>query len=313
MHYRVNSDGTYEYKRASRMWSAVRVIAFAVTMGILAFAAFTLMGCDFLEPKYPSPVTGQPMTALQLMAEDRAEKSKEDRTAAEERDALAAEQAKAKAELQAKALAADKAYKARLLAAKKSNADAQAEADAAKLDYETALAEIDAAGQATVETLTLKFNAIDQRQKDAATAHAERYSVAYDTLQLKAQQQGNLVNGVAQMVQSVPGVGAVAAPFIQSAGGQALLGLLGGGTTIGLLARRGGKKADDAYDAGAAQAKKDAEEARAKEHAAWDESLKTILLLTHQPPAQLVASLAALTPPEIKSSPAPVPPSSVTP
>lgn len=260
-----------------------------VVLFAAAIAALTLSGCEWLEPKYPSPETGKPVTAIELYAEQQRVEAKQKREQSEEREKLSAEQAAAKAELTAKTLAADRAYKARLVAAKKANADAQAEADLAKADYEAALEGIGAEGAATVETLTLKFNALDARQQAAATELHAKYTLGLDTIQYKQDQRGAVVSGVLNnpLLGQIPVVG----PALQSDGVKALAALVVGGGGIGFLNRRAGKKADGAYDEGYAKAKAEFEEQRAREHAAWDQSQLQMLSLLHQPPAALIAGL----------------------
>jgi len=252
-----------------------------------AVCASLVGGCEWLEPKYPSPETGQPLTAVELFSEQQRVEAKQKREQAAEREQLTTEQAAAKAELQARTLAADKAYKARVLAAKKANADAQAEADAARLEYEAELASIDASGTATIETLTLKFNALDAKQQAAATELHSKYTLGLDTIQYKQEQRSSALSSVMPLLGQIPVVG----PALQSQGGQALAALLVGGGGIGFLNRRAGQKSDKSYDEGYATAKKEAEEQRAREHAAWDQSQLQMLSLLHQPPAALLAGL----------------------
>lgn len=247
---------------------------------LLVALVCTQAGCEWLEPKYPSPETGQPVTAIELYAEQQRVEAKQKREQDAEREKLAAEQAEAKAALQTKTIAADRAYKAKVAAAKKSNTDAQADLDLARVDYEATLEGIGAEATATVETLTLKFNALDSKQQAAAAELHAKYTLGLDTIQYRQDQRGAIVSGVlnSPLVSQIPVVG----PMLQSQGAQALAALVVGGGGIGFLNRRASKKADAAYDEGAAKAKAEAEEQRAREHAAWDAAQLQVLTMARQ-------------------------------
>ena len=244
-------------------------------------AGFCVLGCGLFEPKYPSPVTGKPLTALEMIAEQNTEKAKKDEHDAAEKLRIEQERDQAKADLAHKVLDADRAYKAKLESAKRANSNAQANADAARSEYEAALAAVDREGRTTVESLTLKFNAMQDRQAQEAAKLEGRYSVAFQGLETRATQQTALVNAAASLGNMIPG----AAPLLQSQAGVAVLGLLGGGSALGILSRNGRKQSDAAYDEGYAKAKAEAEQQRQREHEAWDNSANAVLMTYRAPPA----------------------------
>jgi len=265
-------------------------------------AALLLAACSYFEPKYPSPLTGRPATAAELVAERQGEEARVKREQAAEESALRQDQAKSRAEFETKVIDANAAYKARLRAASKTNRDAQAEADAARQEFDDQMERIGAAGKAEVERLNLAFGSMDRRHTDESAGVKAAYDTAFDALSASYQQRLGVAQGVASspILQSVPVLG----PALQQASSSGLFQLLLGGGGAAMLAGRGRKQSDDSYEEGRATAKKEAEEARAREHAAWDQSMAMAFALMRPPPVQIPASITDLSVPPAKPAPA---------
>lgn len=148
------------------------------------------------------------------------------------------------------------------------------------------------------DELEKQLSAADRRIADARSAEAEKIEVNEAETNAKLaeiQRQNDRMLGIANLVKSIPGVSAAAGSVGVDPNAITTL-LLGGALTGGINSWRGRRKqeqlsaqakseADAAWDAGFKAAQDQAEQARAREHAAWEESQRSLLLLHTTPPA----------------------------
>lgn len=209
----------------------------------------TMAGCDSFEPKVPSPRDGRPVNASQLQMEYlRIEQEK----AAED----VAAKAKAEREQRAAKAAADAAL---------ADLDARAEIDAATA--KAARANIIRDYGVKREAISAGYLA-DQTNRDAAARSLDQmYQSAVDSINsANARNSGLLAAGIAQ-AKNIPVVGQA----FQAFGLDQLIGTLAGALGIGggaaVVLKRSKDKAIKTTKA-------EAEEARKREHEAWDEATR---------------------------------------
>ena len=244
-------------------------IAFFVA-SMLALAGVLMTGC---EPRVTSPISGAEVTGHELMIE--AQKEERRATLEFEQKAEAADktmrEAKKRALVRANAIAANvdqsKAEADRLLAELRITTEA---------DISGAEADLDRAKAAFSEAV-----AALETDTNAALAEAER--------------KRQTALGAFSLLSKIPVVGqaAAAAGVDPNAIGSLLFG---GALSGGLMSWRARKRdaqqtqqtktaEDSAWDAGFKAAQEQAEQARAREHAAWEEAQRSILLLHTTPPS----------------------------
>lgn len=235
------------------------------TLAALAGALCLLAGCEWMQPRVTSPVSGKDVTAAELLQE--------------------AEGRQADLERERQAKLDDAAAKLR-----KAKADAQLAIERIRSEQTISAAQ---AQQQVSEVVVKSQGAIDQADADAKSAQAD-FERSIATLESRVQasldvisRQQQAVTGIAGMLKSVPVVGQA----INSAGIDpiTLAGLVFGGggltwaarakiahkTELAQVTKESTVKADAAYDQGAEAAKAAANEARQREHAAWDEAMRT--------------------------------------
>jgi len=219
-------------------------------VGVLMSVALALfsVGC---EGTIKSPISGNEVTAAELVAEE----AKADRDAA-----VLASKEKARAEQRIRT--------AKLEAEREAAAIAQT-ADLAAADAARQLRLIELGLGTELESATADVTAaLDQ----LATAARFREDSVGDALEAIAAKESALTK-VLGMVTDNPvvktGLASVGVDSSLITGGLALL--LGGGA-VSVAAKRAKKREDENWDDAAKKTKADADEARAREHTAWDEA-----------------------------------------
>lgn len=220
-------------------------------------AAVGMSGCDFLDPKVDSPFSGQPVTESGLAREVRAEEAK----AKAEAKALAD---KAAAEIRAAQTVARRT--AIELQQRQSVTAAEIQATAARVEAETGqvVADAQAVADAALKGLEARMGVLGQQAADAQAA-----------LDAKREAIGGVLGAIAGN------------PLVKSADaatGGALLGALG--LAGGWIGRSAGsrKRHDASYEEGYGKAKAEADAARQREDAAWDQAQARLLALYAPPP-----------------------------
>lgn len=224
---------------------------------LCAGSAVALIGCDVFDPKVESPFTGKPVNEAGLARE------------------IAHQEAKAKADAQAAADKAAAEIRAAQTVARRTAIElqqrqtvtaAEIQATAARVEAETgqAVADAHAVADAALKGLEARMGVLSQQAADAQAA-----------LDAKREAIGGVLGAVANN------------PLVKSADaatGGALLGALG--LAGGWIGRSAGsrKRHDASYEEGYAKAKAEADAARQREDAAWDQAQARLLALYAPPP-----------------------------
>jgi hypothetical protein len=202
----------------------------------LAGLAATVGGCGIFEPTVPSPITGQPVNASQLVAE----------IGKAERDQAAfAIEAKAKAEAEQRAARSKAEAALADLAARNEITAAQAKAEAAQIARVAA---------EKIDTSLATFAAGASLRDATARSLADQFDNAGKILADKATQ----TNGLISALKSIPFVGQALATSGTGGAVDSLIPLLIGGAGMGVLAKRSKAREDAAWDEAEAKAKADA-------------------------------------------------------
>lgn len=235
----------------------LRVAAAVMMLGsVFLFCLLAMGGC---QPTVKSPISGQEVTADQLVREADAEAKRLER------------EAEAKAELARKRIEAAK-YEARSRIREiRGNVEATAAESARVIESvqdELGVKVAEAEGD---------FNAAIARLEIDTAALEDVTSSALADIEAKRQK----ALGVLNLVKNIPVVGQAASSAGIDLGGLGAI-LLGGGSvgTIAYQVRRGRKLADQAWE----DAKKEAADAKAREDKAWEDAQADMLkLLTTLP------------------------------
>lgn len=227
------------------------IVAAAACLGLGVLA-----GC---EQTVQSPISGQQVTADQLVREADAQAKKLEREAAD------------KAETATQRIEAAK-YQARTRIREIEGNVEQTAAEASRI-----IAGVqDELGVQVAEAQTDFTRAVDRLKAETADLETTT-TAALQAIEAKRQR----VAGVFDFVSRIPVVGQAAASAGLDLGGLGAL-VLGGGGALAWQARRGRKLADQAWD----DAKKEAAEAKEREDRAWDSAQAEMLrLLTTLPKA----------------------------
>lgn len=210
-----------------------------VVLSILIVMVLMMSGCDVFAPKTTSPISGQPVTAPQLVAElDRADAAK------------AREEAKAKAAAEAairKAKAEAEAQLANLEAAADiERAQRRAEAAQVVRDAQVKQAEVTANLAATVDRLAAEREALNA-SAETALADIER--------------QREQALGFARVLQGIPGVAqATTAAGLGPSGIETIFGLALGGAGVGYMQKRARRRENEAWDEAERKAREQAQQ-----------------------------------------------------
>lgn len=232
-----------------------------VVVLFLAGCALGLAGCDVLDPRVPSPFTGEPVTEAGLVREVMA------------REAEAKAEAKFAAEVAAQEIREAQAEARRAsidLAQRQATTAAELTAEAAMVEAETgqkiaaATAAIDAAAKALEQRLAI---IVEQGDAAAAELAAKREKWA----------------GIGRFVAGIPGVQS-AMSTVGVDVNAALNVLLGGGMLYQMRRRK--KDADANYAEGVAEGRASAEAVRQAADAAWDAAQAQLFALHAPPPAK---------------------------
>lgn len=232
------------------------VWTFAAVCVLLPLAMLT--GC---EPKVMSPISGAEVTGPELIAEAQREEKRVAR------------------EFEEKASAADKAMRdAKRKALVRANAIA-ANVDQSKAEADRLLAELRITTEADISGAEADLDRAKASFADAVAALETDTNAAL----AEAERKKQAALGAFTLLSKIPVVGQAAASV--GVDPAAIGTLLFGGGALAYQARRGGKRRDEAYDEGYAQAKREAEDSRKREHDAWEEAQSKMLLLHTAPPS----------------------------
>lgn len=227
---------------------------------VVVFAIVSMAMMAGCEPRVTSPISGAEVTGQELVLEAQREEKRIAR------------------EFEAKAEAADKAMReAKKRALVRANAIA-ANVDQSKAEADRLLAELRITTEADISGAEADLDRAKATFADAVASLETDTNEALAAAEKKRQQ----ALGAFTMLSNIPVVGQAAASVgIDPA---AIGTLLFGGGALAYQARRGSKRRDEAYDEGYEKAKTEAEEARKREHDAWEEAQTKMLLLHAKPP-----------------------------
>lgn len=235
----------------------IRVVAAALMLASLFTICLLAAGC---EPRVKSPFSGADVTSAELIGEAHKEARRID---AEHVEKIAAaerliRETRRKALVRANAIAAN--------------------VDQSKAEADRLLAELRITTEADISGAEVNLEAA---HKAVEVAIADLEETTNDAL-AEAERKRQQALGAFNLIAKIPVVGqAAASAGIDPAG---IGAVLFGGGGLAYMARRGSRRRDEAYDEGYAKAKAEAEAARDREHQAWEESQKAILLLHAKPP-----------------------------
>lgn len=236
--------------------AAWRLVGWVLAVAPWVMVAVMMGGC---EQTVQSPISGQQVTADQLVREADAEARKLEREAAD------------KAETAKKRIEAAKFEARSRIREIRGNVEATAAESARVIESVQ-----DELGVRVAEAETDFGAAVSRLEAETADLEA-RTTGALQAIEAKRQR----VAGLFDVVKNIPVVGQAAASAGLDLGGLGAL-VLGGGGALAWQARRGRKLADQAWD----DAKKEAAEAKEREDRAWDSAQSEMLrLLTTLPKA----------------------------